>query len=117
MTFVREEEAMLDEAEVRTLISRDVVDAEGKSVGYVECVFNDRETGRPEWLGVLTGKLRHHHVLVPVANVHRTNGNVSIPWTKEQVETAPDYGKPERAITEEMEREAYRHYGLEASAV
>ena len=30
--------------------------------------------------------------------------------------SAPDYGKPDRAISEEMEREAYRHYGLESAA-
>ena len=37
-------------------------------------------------------------------------------WTKEQVEAAPDYGEPERNIPEELERELYRHYGLEPTA-
>lgn len=107
---------MLDESDVQALISRDVVDSEGKSVGYVECIFNDRETGRPEWLGVLTGKLRHHHVLVPVSDVQRENGSVAVPWTKAQVEAAPDYGRPDHSISEEMEREAYRHYGMEPTS-
>jgi sporulation protein YlmC with PRC-barrel domain len=107
---------MLDEAEFQTLMRRDVVDRDGKSVGYVECIFNDRDTGRPEWLGVLTGKLRHHHVLVPVSNVERANGSVTVPWTKEQVEGAPDYGAPDHPISPEMEREAYRHYGIEPAA-
>ncbi len=105
----------MDESDIRALMSRELVDRDGKSVGYVECIFNDRETGRPEWLGVMTGKLRHHHVLVPVSDVERANGRVAVPWTKEQVEAAPDYGKPDRSISEEMEREAYRHYGIESA--
>jgi sporulation protein YlmC with PRC-barrel domain len=107
---------MLTDFEMQKLVTLEVVDHEGKSLGYVECLFTDRETGRPEWLGVMTGKVRHHHVLVPVAHVERTNGRVAVPWPKEQVEAAPDYGKPEHPISEEMEREAYRHYGLERAA-
>ena len=104
---------MLDESELQALTSRDVVDRDGKLVGYVEAIFNDRDTGKPEWLGVMTGKLRQHHVLVPVSNVQRADGSVTVPWTKEQVESAPDYGAPDRSISPELEREAYRHYGIE----
>jgi hypothetical protein len=104
---------MLEESELRVLVSKDVVDRDAKSVGYVECFFNDRDTGKPEWIGVLTGKLRHHHVLVPVSGAEKVDGSLRVPWTKEQVEGAPDYGAPEEAISDELEREAYRHYGLE----
>ena len=104
---------MLNESELQTLISHDVVDRDGKSVGYVETIFNDRDTGKPEWIGVLTGSLRHHHLLVPVGGIEREGTSIRVPWTKEQVHGAPDYGKPEGTISEDMERETYRHYGLE----
>jgi PRC-barrel domain len=107
---------MLTDSELRKLVTLEVRDREGESLGYVECLFADRETGRPEWLGVMTGKVRHHHVLVPVAEVERANGTVTVPWSKEQVKAAPDYGKADHPISEDMEREAYRHYGLERSA-
>jgi hypothetical protein len=38
-----------------------------------------------------------------------------VPWTKAQVDDAPDYGT-DTSISEELEREAYRHYGLEPAA-
>jgi hypothetical protein len=107
---------MLEEQELQVLVSRELVDQDRKSVGYVECFFNDRNTGKPEWIGVLTGKLRHRHVLVPVAGAEKVNGSLRVPWTKEQVVAAPDYGEPEGDISEELEREAYRHYGLEPTA-
>jgi|Tabmets5t2r1_1033131.scaffolds.fasta_scaffold32776_1 sporulation protein YlmC with PRC-barrel domain len=108
---------MLTESELRTLLSRDVLDKDGKSLGNIETFFNDRNTGTPEWIGVFSGTFRQHHRLVPVRGAESEGNAVRVPWTKEQVESAPDYGKPEGGISEEMEREAYRHYGLEPAAV
>jgi len=67
----------------------------------------------PEWLGVFTGTFRQHHFLVPVRGGEREVSAVRLPWTKEQVRGAPDYRDPEASISEEMERAAYSHYGLE----
>jgi sporulation protein YlmC with PRC-barrel domain len=107
---------MLDESELRSLLSHDVVDGNGKTVGNLELIFNDRETARPEWLGVFTGAFRHHHRLVPVEGAARDGHTVRVPWTKEQIDSAPDYGTATQ-IPEEMEREAYAHYGLVKAAV
>jgi hypothetical protein len=104
---------MLSESELRELMSRDVLDREGKSIGNVETFFADRQTGKPEWIGVFTGTFRQHHFLVPVRGAESIGGAVQVPWTKDQVHSAPDYGDPEGSISEELEREAYRHYGLE----
>ena len=104
---------MVDESELRAMLSREVLDPEGKSVGYVETVFKDRETGKIEWLGVMTGTWRHHHHLVPATDVESSGTTVKVPWSKEQVEKAPEYEDPDRPISEELEREAYRHYGRE----
>jgi hypothetical protein len=105
----------MEQSDILALTTHEVVDRDGKSVGYVECVFNDRKTGKPEWLGVMTGTFRNHHVLVPVSDVERAKGSVAVPWTKEEIVSAPDYGKPETSISEEMEHDAYRHYGIEPS--
>ena len=104
---------MLNESDLRALLGHDVLDREGKSVGNLETFFNDRQTGRPEWIGVFTGTFRKHHFLVPVRGADREGNAIRVPWTKEQVHAAPEYGDPEASISEEMEREAYRHYGLE----
>jgi hypothetical protein len=107
---------MLSESDLRNLIGRDVLDREGKSIGNLETFFKDRESGIPEWVGVFTGTFRHHHFLVPVRGAEREGTALRLPWTREQVESAPDYGKPDKGISDELEREAYRHYGLESAA-
>jgi sporulation protein YlmC with PRC-barrel domain len=108
---------MISESEFRSLVSREVIDRNGKSVGYVETIFKDRESGRPEWLGVMTGTWRHHHHLVPVTDdLETATGTVTIPWTKEQVGAAPEYGEPDQPISEKLEHEAYRHYRTEPAA-
>jgi hypothetical protein len=107
---------MLSESDLRALTSRDVLDKNGKSIGYVERFFKDRSSGEPEWIGVFTGSFRHHHRLVPVRGAESEGTSVRLPWTKEQVDGAPDYGT-ETSISEDLEREAYRHYGLDRAAV
>jgi sporulation protein YlmC with PRC-barrel domain len=104
---------MLDETQLRNLMGRDVIDSEGKSIGNLETFFADRNSGRPEWIGVFTGTFRQHHYLVPLDGAEVAGSALRVPWTKEQVKSAPDYGDPERSIPEEMESEAYRHYGLQ----
>jgi hypothetical protein len=108
---------MLEESELRALLGRDVVDREGKSVGNLETFFNDRNTGKPEWIGVFSGTFRQHHFLVPVKEAKVEGGVIQVARTKEQVHGAPEYKDPEGSISEEMEREAYRYYGLERAAV
>jgi sporulation protein YlmC with PRC-barrel domain len=108
---------MISESEFRSLVSREVIDRNGKSIGYVETVFKDRESGRPEWLGVMTGTWRNHHRLVPATDdLETSKGTVTIPWTKELVDAAPEYREPDQPIYEKLEQEAYRHYRREPAA-
>jgi sporulation protein YlmC with PRC-barrel domain len=108
---------MLDETRLRDLMGRDVIDSDGKSIGNLETFFADRNTGRPEWLGVFTGTFRQRHYLVPVEGAEVAGSAVRVRWTKEQVKSAPDYSDPEASISEELEREAYAHYGLTPAGV
>jgi sporulation protein YlmC with PRC-barrel domain len=114
---IQEEGTMISESEFRSLVSREVIDRNGKSVGYVETIFKDRESGRPEWLGVMTGTWRNHHRLVPASDdLETSTGTVTIPWTKEQVGAAPEYDEPDQPISEKLEQAAYRHYRREPAA-
>lgn len=108
---------MLDEARLRALLGRDVVDSDGDSIGNLETFFADRNTGMPEWLGVFTGTFRQHHYLVPVEGAAEDAHAIRVPWTKDQVKSAPEYDDPEASIPEELEREAYRHYGLQPAGL
>ncbi len=108
---------MLDETQLRNLIGHDVIDGERKSIGNLETFFVHRDTGNPEWLGVFAGTFRSHHYLVPVRGADREGSAARVPWTKDQVHEAPEYSDPDAPISEELEREAYSHYGVEAVAV
>jgi len=117
----------LGEVDLGHLVGHDVVDEHGKSVGNVEYIFNDDETGRPEWIGVLTGTFRHHHVLVPAKGAERQGPSLRVPWAKERIKQAPRYDQEDRRgilglgeyrtkISKEKERMAYAHYGIEGFA-
>ena len=114
---------MLDETELRNLVGHDVVDEKGKSIGYLVDIFHDTETGQPEWIGVLTGTVRRHHVLVPASGAERSGESVRVRWAKERVKEAPTYDKEDRSgilglgeykvsISPAKEQEAYANYGL-----
>jgi hypothetical protein len=114
---------MLDKRDLRDLAGQGVVDCDGNSIGYVDQIFNDDRTGEPEWIGVMTGTFRHHFHLVPVSGVGKANGALQVPWTKDQVNRAPEYGRGGHlgllglgdyrpAISEAEEREADAHYGI-----
>jgi sporulation protein YlmC with PRC-barrel domain len=113
----------MDESELRTLAGHEVVDRDGKSVGYVDQIFNDTETGKPEWIGVTTGTFRRRFHLVPVSAAEKANGTLRVPWTKDRVNHAPEYGRGDlggilgigdyrAGVSEEKEREAYAYFGL-----
>jgi hypothetical protein len=113
---------MVDESDVRGLLGHQVVDRDGKSIGYVDQVFNDNQTGEPEWIGVITGGLRRRTHLVPTKGLETGNGTLKIPWTKDRVKESPQYSSGDKgsilglgdyrpAISESKEREAYAYYG------
>ena len=113
---------MLEEADLKALIGRDVEDRDGKSIGYLEHVFSNAETGVPEWAGVLAGTFRQHHVLVPLEGAEKAGGSLRVAYAKDQVKDAPRYDKEEPAsvggtervrISAAMDREARAHYGLD----
>jgi hypothetical protein len=112
--------------QLRDLVGHEVHDSEGERVGYVDLVFQDDESGRSEWMGVWRGLPGGHRHLVPLAGIRRDRDEIRLPWSKEQVESAPTYdedddrgvfdGEPHFGIAEEKENEALRHYGLERPA-
>jgi sporulation protein YlmC with PRC-barrel domain len=120
MTVRAEGTEMIDEQELRGLGGHEVVDCDGKSIGYVDQIFSNRKTGEPEWIGVITGTFRRQTHLVPVSGLETRNGTLKIPWTKDRVKHAPAYAggggilgvtdyRPE--ISESEERAAYAYYG------
>lgn len=115
--------------ELRGFLGREVLDANGESVGFVDLVFVDHESERPEWLGIWNGVWETRpRVLVPIRGVEAVEGELRLPWTKDVVERAPSYSEEDDrglladhehaiAISPEKERAAYSHYGLEPAGM
>ena len=110
--------------QVAGLVGREVIDLNGSSVGYVDLVFVDHDSGRPEWLGVWGGTPGGPRVLVPLRGVEVSAAEIRVPWTESLVHEAPGYVEEDDrglvshesggiAISSEKERAAYLHYGLE----
>jgi len=110
--------------ELRELEGREVRDANGESAGFVDLVFVDDETGRPEWMGIWGGiPGRGPRVIVPLQGVRHADGELRVPWTKDVIESAPTYDDEDDrglftddpdgiAVSPEKERATYQHYGV-----
>jgi hypothetical protein len=111
--------------ELRPLVGHEVIDANGESVGYIDLIFRDDETGRPEWLGVWNGVWdTKPRVLVPIRGIEVIDDEIRLPWTKDVVQNAPSYDEEDDrglfdddadaiGISAEKELLAYDHYGVE----
>jgi uncharacterized protein (TIGR02271 family) len=89
-----------------------VVDRNGSDIGTLECLWSDH-TGEPSFIGVRTGWMFGKTHVVPAENVHVNEDaqRIRLPYTLEQVKQAPAYD-PDAEISEQMETEIYRHYGV-----
>lgn len=110
--------------DITRILGEEARDVNGKSVGFVDLVFIDDETGRPEWMGVWNGLPGSHRHLVPLRGVEEQGSELRVPWTKDLVKSAPTYDEEDDRglirddpdgihISHEKERAAYEHYGLE----
>src|ERR671914_994675 len=73
--------------ELVPLVGHEVVDANGKSVGYVDLLFVDTDSGRAEWLGVWNGVWETRpRVLVPIRGAELVEDEIRVPYASDVVE-------------------------------
>jgi hypothetical protein len=89
-----------------------VVDQGGEKIGTFEEVYLDEGTNEPTWAAVKTGTfgLRRTRV-VPISVAHFDGNNIRVPFTKEQVKTAPTIDS-EGWVPERDQAAILRHYGV-----
>jgi uncharacterized protein (TIGR02271 family) len=88
------------------------VDSDGDKIGSIDEIYMDDHTGQPEWLAVKTGMFGSNVSFIPIADAHEADGNVQVPYDKQQVKDAPQ-AEPDGHLSLEEEAALYRHYGLE----
>lgn len=95
---------------------RTVVDRDGRKVGVFDEIYLDEETNEPAWAAVKTGTLRLRRRVVPVADADSSEGAVRLPFTKDQVRSAPSIDS-EGWVSERDQAAIRRHYGMASEQV
>ena len=93
---------------------RNAVDSDGDKIGSIDEIYMDAETGKPEWLAVKTGMLGSKVSFVPIAEASDADGDVRVPYDKQQVKDAPS-AEADGELSQDEEASLYRHYGLDYS--
>ncbi len=90
---------------------RNAIDSNGSKIGTIDEVYEDTETGKPEWLAVKTGMFGSNLSFVPLAEASEAGDDLRVPYTKDQVKDAPN-ADPSGGLSQEAEARLYSHYGL-----
>jgi uncharacterized protein (TIGR02271 family) len=93
---------------------RNAVDSDGNKIGSIDEIYMDAETGQPEWLAVKTGLFGSKVNFVPIAEAKDADGDVRLPYDKQQVQDAPT-AEADGELSQDEEASLYRHYGLDYS--
>ena len=91
-------------------------DLGGSTVGKIEGVYVDEESGEPEWLLARMGRFGHH-CLVPARDAVGAAGHVWVPYSREQIRKAPRMDAAGKPLELESEEALLEHYGVETRAV
>ena len=75
--------------DVNQVLGREVVSSDGESVGQVEDVYVDPETGEPQFLMVASGLLKRRRHAVPASGLTAMEEAVQIPFERDAVKHAP----------------------------
>ncbi len=97
---------------IRTWQDRTMVDRDGDRVGRIDAIYLDDQTGQPEWALVNTGLFGTKSSFVPLAQATPTGEDVRVPYDKQLVKDAPRVD-PDQRLSEDEERQLWRHYGLD----
>ncbi|MFI6904474.1 DUF2382 domain-containing protein [Nonomuraea sp. NPDC050394] len=105
---------MITQEQIHDLIGHTLYDSDGDRVGEVKTIYVDDTSGDPEWLTVKTGWFGMHESFVPLRAVRMIGDRVEAGFGKDQIKDAPRVDVESGArLSEEEERELYRHYGVE----
>jgi uncharacterized protein (TIGR02271 family) len=90
---------------------RMVLDRDGDKIGRIDDVYEDKQTGRPEWALVNTGLFGTKKTFVPLQDAAPVGEDVRVPLEKGHVKDAPSI-EADGDLSENEERRLYTHYGV-----
>jgi uncharacterized protein (TIGR02271 family) len=102
---------MPEMTEVYEWHGRNVVGSDGEKIGKLAEIYDDPETGKPEWATVSSGLFGTKSNFVPLAGASPAGEDVRVRVTKDQVKDAPGVDT-DSALSEQEEQRLFEHYGV-----
>ncbi len=90
---------------------RTMVGSDGEKIGKISEIYEDPETGKPEWATVSSGLFGTKSNFVPLAGASPDGEDVRAQVTKDQVKDAPGV-ENDGDLSEPEERRLFEHYGV-----
>jgi uncharacterized protein (TIGR02271 family) len=90
---------------------RTMIGSDGEKIGKISAIYEDPETGKPEWATVNTGLFGTKSNFVPLAGAAPDGEDVRARVTKDQVKDAPGV-ENDGELSEQEERRLFEHYGV-----
>src|ERR1700759_2874183 len=90
---------------------RTIVGSDGEKIGKITDIYEDPETGKPEWATVSSGLFGTKSNFVPLAGASPDGEDVRADVTKDQVKDAPGV-ENDGDLSEPEERRLFEHYGV-----
>ena len=103
---------MPDIEAIRTWEGRTLLDRDGGRIGAIDAIYLDDQTGQPEWALVNTGLFGTKSSFVPLAQAFQSDNDVVTSYDKQLVSDAPRVDS-DGHLSEDEERQLWRHYGLD----
>ena len=90
---------------------RTMLDRDGDKIGKIDDIYEDRQTGEPEWALVNTGLFGTKKTFVPLRGATAAGEDVRVPVEKTHVKDAPGIDA-DGELSETDERQLFTHYDL-----
>jgi uncharacterized protein (TIGR02271 family) len=90
---------------------RIVLDRDGDKIGKIDDIYEDKQTGEPEWALVNTGLFGTKKTFVPLRGASPVGEDVRVPVEKAHVKDAPGIDA-DGELSETEERQLFTHYDL-----
>ncbi len=90
---------------------RTIVGSDGEKIGKISEIYEDPDTGKPEWATVSSGLFGSKSNFVPLAGASSAGEDVRASVTKEQVKDAPGV-EADGELSEPEEQRLFEHYNV-----
>ena len=102
---------MPDMTEAYEWQGRTMIGSDGEKIGKISEIYEDPQTGKPEWATVSSGLFGTKSNFVPLAGASPAGEDVRAPVTKDQVKDAPGV-ENDGELSEQEEVRLFEHYDV-----